>query len=126
MVKGKGNNLHADNVKVIPSLNLAEFNVIDADSYGVPFNQMYEVFNNPTLKRGTVIIYTCNTNKVSMMNKKCLEYFGLSSIYKKVKTLVNSKTMDLFYSYLHDNGVEYVYEYSEKDTFIKKRGYFIY
>ena len=38
-VKGKGKNLNADNIRVIASLDLSKFNVIDCDSYGVPINQ---------------------------------------------------------------------------------------
>lgn len=34
--KRKGNNLHIDNRKVIPILDLSDFTVIDCDSYGVP------------------------------------------------------------------------------------------
>lgn len=39
--KGKGKNLNADNIRIIARLDLSKFNVIDADSYGIPFNQLY-------------------------------------------------------------------------------------
>lgn len=55
--KGKGKNITADCKKFIESLDLSVFNVIDCDSYGVPFDVIYKIFNNKTLKAGTVIIY---------------------------------------------------------------------
>lgn len=39
--KNKGKNLYADNIRVIQSLDLSRFNVIDLDSYGIPFNQIH-------------------------------------------------------------------------------------
>lgn len=49
-VKGKGANLHADNLKVIPSLDLSGFNVIDLDSYGSCVKQLFAVFSNLSLR----------------------------------------------------------------------------
>lgn len=123
--KGKGNNLNTDNIRIIQSLDLSGFNVIDVDSYGIPFNQMYELFNNPSLKSGTIIIYTCITNKMSGLNKQCLTHFGLQNMYKKAKSIINSKAQELFYAYLQENGVKSIYKYSTKTTFIKDYGYFI-
>jgi len=124
--KGKGRNLNADNLRVLASLDLSSFNVIDVDSYGIPFNQLYEIFNNPTLQDGTVIIYTCITSKMSSMNKKCLERYGLSAMYKKCKVLINSKAKELFYAYLHENGVREIFKYSDRNSFQKDYGYFVY
>lgn len=124
--KNKGKNLYADNIRVIQSLDLSRFNVIDLDSYGIPFNQMYELFKNPTLKHGTVFIFTCITNKMSALNKKCLEEFNLSKIYKKCKVLVNGKANELFYAYLEKNGIKEIYMYEVNSNFKKQYGYFIY
>ena len=123
--KGKGSNLAADNLRVIASLDLSGFNVIDADSYGIPFNQMVALFQNNTLRPGTVIIYTCITSKMSAINKACLRHFNLDKIYSKCKVLVNGKlAKDFFYGYLYEKGIRHVYKYSEKASFDKDYGYF--
>jgi len=122
--KNKGKNLTADNMRIIKSLDLSNFNVIDCDSYGIPFNQIYEIFKNTTLKKNTVIIYTCITNKMSGLNKECLKMFNLSKIYKKVKTLLNSYAIELFYGMLYKNGIKKIKEFEINTTFIKKYGYF--
>jgi hypothetical protein len=123
--KGKGKNLTGNNQRVIPSLDLSAFNVIDCDSYGVPFNQIWLLTQNKTLKSGTVIIYTAITNKVSSLNKKAIEKQGISNMYKKCKTLFNGKAIEFFYAFLHEIGVRKVYEYSKKTSFEKHYGYFV-
>lgn len=85
--KGKGKNLYADNLKVIPSLDLSRFTIIDCDSYGIPYQQIKLVFENPTLQDGTVIIYTCISSPMSRISQDCIEDFDLENIYKKNKGL---------------------------------------
>ena len=104
-VKGKGRNLNADNMKVIDNLNLSDFNVIDVDSYGIPFNQIYKIFSNKTLANGTVIVYTLITNKMCSINKYCLKNFRLEKMYGKCKVLINAKARELFYAFLYESGV---------------------
>jgi len=126
-VKGKGNNLNADNNRIIESLDLSEFNIIDADSYGIPFNQIEKIYNNHTLKNETIILYTLITNKMSMINKACIKTYNLATIYKKTKTLVNAKAHELFYGYLYENNVTELWRCLEKSNpkFYKEYGYFI-
>lgn len=123
--KNKGKNLNADNTRVIPSLDLSRFNVIDCDSYGIPFNQINAIYNNATLKPGTVIFYTAITNKMSGLNKDAINMFNLSKIYKKCKTLLNGRSLDMFYGMLYEYGVKEVTEYKIKTSFDKRYGYFI-
>lgn len=124
--KGKGKNLNANNVRVIQSLDLSGFNVIDCDSYGIPIKQIVKIFSNPTLKKGTVIIYTCIGNSISSLSKDFLEYFKLKEMYRKTKVLFNARSSEFFYAYLYDLGIRTVHEYEEKGTsFNKKYGYFV-
>jgi hypothetical protein len=122
--KGKGKNLYADNLKVIPSLDLSRFNVIDVDSYGIPANQIEALYNNPTLKAGTVIIYTCITSKLSALNKTITKMFNIDKIYSKCPVLFNSLAVELFYGMLSEYGVEKVTEFQVKTSFDKHYGYF--
>lgn len=107
-VKGKGKNLRANNIRVIESLDLSGFNVIDLDSYGIPFNQLVLLFENSTLAKETVIIYTCISGKMNGLNKKCLEHYGLSGMYRKCKTLLNALSTELFYGWLYDKNIKTV------------------
>ena len=126
MVKGKGNNLNADNVRVIESLDLSDFNVIDCDSYGIPTKQIEQIYANKTLQRGTIIIYTCIGNAFSGVTTVALKEVGLDKMYKKCKVLFNKLSNELFYVFLYNHGVRRVYEYEEEDShYIKRYGYFI-
>lgn len=123
-VKGKGRNLHTDNIRVIESLDLSGFNVIDVDSYGIPANQIYELYQNATLQEGTVIVYTCITSKMSELNKCILDMFNLRDIYAKSKTMINGYAVDLFYGMLYDLGVREVCEYEIQANYDKHYGFF--
>lgn len=126
--RGKGRNLWADNRKVIPSLDLSDFNVIDVDSYGIPFAQMQQVFDNPTLSDGTVIVYTCIGNSVSGLCNEMKDAFGIRAMYDEASTLFNGYGMDYFYGYLYRRGVRKVVEYRSEGEikFNKVYGYFTY
>lgn len=125
VVKGKGKNLNADNLRVIESLDLSEFNVIDCDSYGIPFQQIEKLYQNPTLQSGTVIIYTAIGNSFSALSKIAIQEFGFSEMYNKCPTLFNRMSDELFYGYLEKKGVKQVKQYEIISNFIKKYGFFI-
>ena len=117
----------ADNLRVIESLDLSGFNVIDVDSYGAPANQLIKIFENDTLRAGTVIIYTCITNKMSSLNKEVIKLFRLGKMYKKVKTLFNAKSAELYHALLYEKGITEVYRYTQKSgsSYYKEYGYFV-
>ena len=125
--KGKGRNLTADNMRVIRSLDLSGFNVIDIDTYGIPANQLSEIFDNPTLTPGTVIIYTCISNKRSALSRRIIEMFGLSEMYKKVKVILNGLGPELFHAYLYEMGIAEIKRYVVKDgtNYHKEYGSFV-
>jgi hypothetical protein len=126
IIKGKGKNLNANNLKVLPSLDLSQYNIIDLDSYGIPAHQIEALYNNLTLKKGTICIYTCISNGLSGVNKNLINHFGLSRICKKCKTLINKKNKELFYAFLFDKGVKQVFDYTVKsNSYDKTYGYFI-
>lgn len=122
--KGKGRNLTADSKRVIASLDLSQFNVIDCDSYGIPFDVLVKIFNNPTLKKDTVIIYTAITNSLSGLNSECLKMYGLNKIYCKCQHLIAAHALDLFYGMLQRYGIKDVSYYELTGNFTKHYGYF--
>jgi len=125
IIKGKGKNLNADCKRVTASLDLSGFNVIDCDSYGIPFEVLLKIFENKTLQKGTVIIYTAISNKLSGVSKECLKMFGLEAVYQKSHALVAAKAIDLFYAMLERHGVKMVYYYKINASFVKHYGYFV-
>ena len=124
-IKGKGKNLNADNIRIIESLDLSGFNVIDVDSYGIPFNQLYKIFLNKTLADKTVIIYTLITNKMCGLNRYCLQTFNLSKMYKKCNVVINAKAKELFDAFLYENGVRELFYYTDSQSYYKEYGYFV-
>lgn len=124
MEKGKGKNLHANNLKVIPSLDLSQFNVIDCDAYGIPFNQIESLYKNKTLKKGTKIIYTAISSSLSAINKSCLMEFNLYKMYQKNKVLINKLSMPLFFEMLRKKGITKVTEYELTRNYNKRYGFF--
>ena len=125
IIKGKGKNLHGDNKKIIDSLDLSGFNVIDCDSYGIPFDVLLKIFNNKTLQKGTVIVYTAISSKLSGVSKECLKMFGLEQMYKKTQALIAERAIELFYAMLEKHGVNVVHCYGIDANFEKHYGYFI-
>lgn len=125
MVKGKGKNLHGDCRRLVESLDLSDFNIIDCDSYGIPFDVILKIFANRTLQKGTVIVYTAISNKMSGISKECLKMFNLYEFRKNSPTLVYAKALELFYAMLEKQGVETVYRYKVKSNFEKHYGYFV-
>lgn len=126
--KGKNPNaIIGDNRAVIPKLDLSKYNVIDCDSYGVPATQIKLLYENETLRKGTVIVYTCISNKVSTVPKTLQEYAGFDGqMYEKAQTLFNGWSTELFFDYLAHIGVKSVFEYEEppRHGYTKKYGYF--
>lgn len=122
--KGKGCNLRADSKRIIGGLDLSQFNVIDCDSYGIPFDVMQRLFQNKTLGEGTIIIYTAITNRLSGLNAGCLHMFGVRNIYRKCPSLIAADALDMFYGMLYNNGVRKVTYYETQGGFTKHYGYF--
>ena len=125
LIKGKGKNLHGDNRRIVEALDLSGFNVIDCDSYGIPFDVMLRLFQNKTLQPGTTIIYTAISSRLSSLNRECLRMFRLSRLCKKCPSLIHAKGLDFFYAMLEKHGVNAVYYYREKTSFDKHYGYFV-
>lgn len=124
--KNKGQNLTADSKRIIQNLDLSVFNVIDCDSYGIPFDVMLKLFQNPTLKAGTVIIYTAITNRISGLNSECMKMYGIQKIYNKCHFLIAAEALDMFYGMLYNNGIKEVVFYEVLGNFTKHYGYFCY
>ena len=121
----KGANLTADAKRVVRSLDLSQFNVIDCDSYGIPFEICRYLLDNPAVKSGTVIIYTAITNIFTYFPKVYLEEFGIQELYKITPSIFNAGAISYFYDMLANRGVKEVHYYEVIDNYTKHYGYFI-
>jgi hypothetical protein len=87
--EGKGANLCADANVALLSLDLAKFNVIDVDSYGIPFEICFNLIKDEKVKRGTVILYTTMTNIFTQIPRFALDKLGINEMYKLAPSLFN-------------------------------------
>jgi len=72
--------LYGECEKVIPSLDLSCYNIIDCDAWGIPYKAIKAVLKNHTLKKGTVIFYTFIQAGMGIINKELLQYTGVKKL----------------------------------------------
>jgi hypothetical protein len=106
--KGKGTgSIYGYAEKVIPSLNLGQFKIIDLDAYGSPYQALKQVFNNKTLKKGTFIFYTHIMTGMGVTHKEVLSYIGITQkMQKHCRTIFKSLSFIAFKEYIRQNGIE--------------------
>lgn len=122
--RGKGKNICADNRDIIPVLDLSQFTVIDCDAYGIPYEQIQLLYENGTMRSGTVIIYTCISGVLNRLSVRTLQDFGLEKEYKRSRVLYNPYSADMFHAMLYSHGIEKAFCYTNKKTMMKEYGYF--
>lgn len=125
LIPDKGANLTADAKRAVRSLDLSQFNVIDCDSYGIPFEICKYLLDHPAVKSGTVIIYTAITNIFTYFPRACLEEFGIHDLYKITPSIFNANAIRYFYDMLADRDVKEVHYCEVIDNYTKHYGYFI-
>lgn len=123
--KDKGINLNANARKVLDSINLSMYNVIDCDSYGIAFDVYKSLLSRGDLKNGTIIIYTLITNEFTKIQNVAKEEFNFKHFYDKAPSLFNARAIEFFYEMLAQYGIEEVNYFSIRDNFDKHYGYFI-
>lgn len=120
----KGKNLVADTHKIISSINLSEFNVIDVDSYGISFDIYKHILSQKNLRKDTIVIYTAITNEFTKIQNVAKKEFGFNEFYNKAPSLFNARAIEFFYEMLGKYGIKEVYYYEIRDHFTKHYGYF--
>ncbi len=105
--KGKNKKaIEGNNLKLLPSLDLKEFNVIDVDAYGSPFKQLDIILNNRTLKQGTIIFVTdIQTMQGAVPHKLLLQDNITRKMIKKIPSLFYKKSFEIMKSYLNKKGI---------------------
>jgi len=105
--------LQGDNLKFIDSLNLNEFDVIDADAWGSPFYQIDKIFSQ---NYKGIVHCTFIQTMLGQLSKEMLLRLGYTeNMLSKIKTLFNKNGIDKFKNYLALNGVKEIFIVSKKN-----------
>ena len=121
----KGNNLNADTRAVFDSLDLSKFNVIDCDSYGLPYDLYRKILTREDVQKGTIVLYTAIAYEFTGLQNEIKEFFNFNNFYSKAPTLFNKRAIQFFYEFLSLHGVDEVSFYSVHDPIDKHYGYFV-
>lgn len=105
--------LCGDNRKFLGELDLARFNIIDLDAYGVPYEQLEIVFKRKITRR-TVVFVTFIQTLFGELPKGMLNALGFTrAMTKKCHALFNRNGIDKLKQYLALNGVREIRIYSD-------------
>ena len=125
IVPEKGSNLCADSKQVVRSIDLSGFNVIDCDSFEIPYEICKYLLANGNVRSGTVIIYTAMTNVFTQLPAACIDDLGIKKMYKIAPSLFSRNAITYFYDMLANHGIKEIWHYAHIDNFVKHYGYFI-
>ena len=111
-----------NNIKYLKNLDLSIFDIIDLDSYGIPFKQLECIFNNKTLKK-TIIFYTCIFAVIGALHRNMLYKLKYTKeMVDKIPTLFSRNGFEKFKYYLAQNKIKEINNINIKN---KNYGYFI-
>lgn len=113
-VKNKTNQIHliGDNRKFLSSMDLTQFDVIDVDAYGMPYDQLHMIFQRPH-KPGLVIFGTWMRTVIGRIPYQLLMRLGFSRrMIRKAEPLINRNGIEKFMGWLSLNGVTFVKTWS--------------
>jgi len=104
--------LQGDNLKFIDSLNLNEFDVIDADAWGSPFYQVDKIFSQNY--KGVVHCTFIQTMMGGLSKEMLLRLGYTENMLSKVKSLFNKNGISKFKNYLARKGIKEIFIVTEK------------
>lgn len=110
--KQKGKNLlaiNADNEKLLPNLDLDQFDIIDLDAYGIPARQLEIIFKK---KYNGAVIVTAISSMMGAIPKLLIEKAGISyNNYRRCPTLFIDKMFAFLKNFLYFYDVQKLYGY---------------
>jgi hypothetical protein len=114
----KGIYLRGHNLKYMRSMDLSQFDIIDLDAYGIPFDQLEAVFEQPFT--GYVHVTCNNQTGMGTLPYKLLEFCGIPERwYKKTRLLFSKNLIEKTGCYLYEKGIREITGY-----FIGGKNYF--
>jgi len=104
--------LHGDNLSYLQTIDLARFNVIDLDAYGVPFDQINCLVER---KYKGVVFITMIQSIMGQLPHGMLERIGFAKHQiEKAPTLFGRRGWQYFLEYLAAVGVQQIFHRSHK------------
>lgn len=125
--KGKGaGSMYGKCEKIIPSLDLSLFDIIDFDAWGSPYKAMKEMFRNKTLNKNTLCFYTFIQTGMGSVETELLKQIGITEkMSKKCHTMYKKYGFEAFKMFLYNNKIKEITNWNYIDgTSIKNYGYF--
>jgi hypothetical protein len=96
--------LHGNNLKFLATIDLSQFEIIDLDAYGSPFQQLEIVFRRAY--RGLIHCTFIQTG-MGMINHDLLAHVGYTkAMIRKCPTLFTRKGFEVVCQYLIKNGIK--------------------
>lgn len=109
----KGFYLIGDNRKFL--FDYGDFDVVDLDAYGCPFDQLEKVLNAP--RRPKIIFLTWIQSQWGVLPRKFLETLGYTEeMINKIPTLFNRRGTEKLLDYLALRGIKTIKMYSSGDN----------
>ena len=109
-----GEYIRGDNLKILPSLNLEKYDIIDVDAYGIPFEHLDLLFQRKL--KNKVIIVTSIRSVLGVLPKKLYETNGIEwNMVKKCQSLFSKNYIDLMLGYLFKNNIKEIKIYNHSD-----------
>lgn len=99
----------ANNMQILESIHLCQFDIIDADAYGSPYNQIKAIADK---KYYGIIVYTNIRVGFGAVPKKMVLEAGYSEeMYEAVPTMFGKIGERLFYNWLYMSNVRMLHRY---------------
>jgi len=114
----------ADAIKMIKSLDLSRYGIIDVDCYGIPYKTIKQLFDNSTIKNDTIIIYTFIQSIYGSSGKLLLQLGITKKQIEMIPTIFRKFAFIAFEQFLLVNNIKkhYIVQVNEN----KRYGYFKY
>lgn len=120
--KEKGKNLfaiNADNLKILPRLDLNQFDIIDVDAYGIPFKQLEIIFRK---RYKGIVIVTSISSELGNLPTELLQSYGFTEqMINEARILCSQSYESILFNWLAKKGVKNIEGY-----FFKKKFYFLF
>lgn len=113
----KGIYLKGDNAKFMPLFNFENYDIIDLDAYGVPYQQLKAIFQKQF--KGIVHVTFIQSGMGSLPNGLLKDIGYTESMIKKCRTLFSKNGMEKMQNFLYQNNVRQITGY-----FIDRKNYF--
>jgi len=117
--KNKGNRIYlqGDNLKYLKGMDLTKYNIIDLDSYGIPFKQLEILFKKQY--KGIVIVTAIQSVIGCLPHELLLKNRYTKLMIRKIPTLFYRHGLEKLKNYLYLKGIKSITGY-----FINQKNYF--